>query len=95
MLPVSGRAQGEGNTERLELDRASPMLPKIHVLLTSSQNMNEIAAAITQARKYDAEKKSYRIITPYDAQRAKLEAALKASKLPWEDKVFCVDSFQG
>ncbi|KAJ7475950.1 hypothetical protein FB451DRAFT_1557783 [Mycena latifolia] len=24
-----------------------------------------------------------------------LETALKASKLPWEDKVFCVDSFQG
>lgn len=40
---------------------------------------------------------SYRIITPYDAQRGILENALKTStsKIPWEDKVFCVDSFQG
>ncbi|KDQ17083.1 hypothetical protein BOTBODRAFT_94678, partial [Botryobasidium botryosum FD-172 SS1] len=35
------------------------------------------------------------IITPYDAQRAAIESALKADNLPWEDKVFNVDSFQG
>jgi regulator of nonsense transcripts 1 len=39
--------------------------------------------------------RSYRIITPYDAQRGLLEDALKKEKIPWEDKVFCVDSFQG
>ncbi|KAF8206300.1 AAA domain-containing protein, partial [Mycena galopus ATCC 62051] len=39
--------------------------------------------------------KSYRIITPYDAQRALLESKLKTEKIPWENKVFCVDSFQG
>ncbi|KAJ7158647.1 P-loop containing nucleoside triphosphate hydrolase protein [Mycena filopes] len=32
---------------------------------------------------------------PYDAQRALLEAELKQAEIPWENKVFCVDSFQG
>jgi regulator of nonsense transcripts 1 len=54
-----------------------------------------VRAVIAQAHKYHEQGKSYRILTPYDAQRAMLEAELKASKLPWEDKVFCVDSFQG
>ena len=31
----------------------------------------------------------------YDAQRNILEKELKAAKLPWEDKCFNVDSFQG
>jgi len=47
------------------------------------------------ARKYHSQRKSYRIITPYDAQRSRLENGLKAAKLPWEDKCFNVDSFQG
>jgi regulator of nonsense transcripts 1 len=34
------------------------------------------------------------IITPYDAQRAAIQAGLKAENLPWET-VFNVDSFQG
>ncbi|KAJ7707594.1 AAA domain-containing protein [Mycena rosella] len=58
-------------------------------------NIAEVSAAITEARKCNARGQSYRIITPYDAQRGKLETALHAAKLPWEDKVFCVDSFQG
>ncbi|KAF9066201.1 P-loop containing nucleoside triphosphate hydrolase protein [Rhodocollybia butyracea] len=37
---------------------------------------------------------SFCIITPYDAQRAAIERALKAEGLPWEN-VFNVDSFQG
>lgn len=38
---------------------------------------------------------AFRVITPYDAQRSKLEDAIKSHNLPWEDKVFNVDSFQG
>ncbi|KAK4694120.1 hypothetical protein P7C70_g8796, partial [Phenoliferia sp. Uapishka_3] len=34
-------------------------------------------------------------VQPYDAQRNEIEGALKAAKLPWEDRVFNVDSFQG
>ncbi|KAJ7227301.1 hypothetical protein GGX14DRAFT_629307 [Mycena pura] len=62
---------------------------------TSWINEAEVSAAIGEARKCETKGRSYRIITPYDAQRGKLEAALKAAKLPWQDKVFCVDSFQG
>jgi hypothetical protein len=39
--------------------------------------------------------RSLKIITPYDAQRTRLEDALKAAALKWEDTVFNVDSFQG
>jgi superfamily I DNA and/or RNA helicase len=38
--------------------------------------------------------KSFRIVTPYDAQRTRIEASLKAEGLKWEDTVFNVDSFQ-
>ncbi|KAJ7104047.1 P-loop containing nucleoside triphosphate hydrolase protein [Mycena belliarum] len=58
-------------------------------------NVAEAQAAIAEARKYHAKGQSYRIITPYDAQRSILESTLKAAKIPWENKVFCVDSFQG
>ncbi|KAF7336708.1 Regulator of nonsense transcripts 1 [Mycena venus] len=58
-------------------------------------NVAEARAAIDEARVYYDKGKSYRIITPYDAQRALLESTLKAAKIPWENKVFCVDSFQG
>lgn len=34
------------------------------------------------------------IITPYDAQRAAIQANLKATNLPWQE-VYNVDSFQG
>ncbi|KAJ7650122.1 P-loop containing nucleoside triphosphate hydrolase protein [Roridomyces roridus] len=62
---------------------------------SSWTNAAEVRAAICQARKFHRSGKSYRIITPYDANRGALEAALKASKIPWEDKVYCVDSYQG
>ncbi|KAH6910640.1 AAA domain-containing protein, partial [Coprinopsis sp. MPI-PUGE-AT-0042] len=39
--------------------------------------------------------KEFAIITPYDAQRGLAERALKAQGLPWEDRVFNLDSFQG
>ncbi|KAK0433858.1 P-loop containing nucleoside triphosphate hydrolase protein [Armillaria borealis] len=35
------------------------------------------------------------VITPYDAQRAAIEEGLKNQNLPWERRVFNVDSFQG
>ncbi|KAI0317975.1 P-loop containing nucleoside triphosphate hydrolase protein [Amylostereum chailletii] len=58
-------------------------------------NSHEADAAIRIARKYHEKGKSYRIISPYDAQRGMLEQKLKASGLPWEDRCFNVDSFQG
>ncbi|KAJ7170748.1 P-loop containing nucleoside triphosphate hydrolase protein [Mycena crocata] len=62
---------------------------------TSWINIAEVRAAIAEARKCHRQGQSYRIITPYDAQRALLEKELESSKIPWEDTVFCVDSFQG
>jgi superfamily I DNA and/or RNA helicase len=41
------------------------------------------------------QEKSYKIITPYDAQRNEIEQALQVAELDWENKVFNVDSFQG
>ncbi|KAF9461708.1 hypothetical protein BDZ94DRAFT_1167246, partial [Collybia nuda] len=38
--------------------------------------------------------KDFCVITPYDAQRAAIEKALKGEGLPW-DRIFNVDSFQG
>jgi len=58
-------------------------------------NTEEVKAAIQIARKYNDEHKEFRIITPYDGQRSALEKALKDASLPWEDKCFNVDSFQG
>ena len=50
---------------------------------------------MTLAREFKRSGKMFRIITPYDAQRGAIEAALKHAELPWEDTVFNVDSFQG
>ncbi|KZP11024.1 hypothetical protein FIBSPDRAFT_195553 [Athelia psychrophila] len=61
----------------------------------SFANQQEVIAVMAIARLYHKTGKAYRIITPYDAQRNKLEKELKASKLPWQDKCFNVDSFQG
>ncbi|PCH42406.1 nucleoside triphosphate hydrolase protein [Wolfiporia cocos MD-104 SS10] len=59
--------------------------------------MNEVEAnvVIAIAKKLHARGKVYRIITPYDAQRNLLEKKLKSAEIPWEDKCFNVDSFQG
>ncbi|KAJ7158637.1 AAA domain-containing protein [Mycena filopes] len=62
----------------------------------SWMNEEEIKAVVGEARSCVNKGRSYRIVTPYDAQRGMLEGALKREKdIPWEDKVFCVDSFQG
>lgn len=64
-------------------------------LTPNAQNVKEIEAVMHIARRYTQQGKSFRIITPYDAQRAQLEKALQREYLPWESKCFCVDSFQG
>lgn len=38
---------------------------------------------------------SYRIITPYEGQRALVEKTMKELNLDWHDRCFNVDSFQG
>lgn len=57
------------------------------------QNAREIQAIIHLVRNY-YQTKNFCIITPYDAQRGKLQDALRRERLPWEN-VFNVDSFQG
>jgi len=47
------------------------------------------------ARRYIQDRKAFKIITPYDAQRNAIENALKNACLTWENTVFNVDSFQG
>ncbi|KAH7903183.1 AAA domain-containing protein, partial [Hygrophoropsis aurantiaca] len=61
----------------------------------SWQNREESAVVIHIARSYHKQGKLFRIVTPYDAQRNLIEKELQHAKLPWEDKCFNVDSFQG
>jgi superfamily I DNA and/or RNA helicase len=65
------------------------------VLTRDLQNLEEVKAIMLLAQHFQDEDISYRIITPYDAQRNALEQALKEEDLNWEDKCFNVDSFQG
>ncbi|KAG2347790.1 hypothetical protein BDR05DRAFT_875647 [Suillus weaverae] len=58
-------------------------------------NQKEISVVIHLARIYKNQGKQYRIITPYDGQRSTIEKQLELAELPWEDKCFNVDSFQG
>ncbi|KAG2367901.1 AAA domain-containing protein [Suillus spraguei] len=58
-------------------------------------NQQEISVVIHLARLYNDQGKQYRIITPYDGQRSTIEHQLELAKLPWADKCFNVDSFQG
>jgi len=61
----------------------------------SYQNVEEANCVVRIAKRYHKENKAYRIITPYDAQRSLIENALKREGVPWEDRCFNVDSFQG
>lgn len=56
-------------------------------------NRKEVQSIVHLVRHYYCDKE-YRIITPYDAQRAAIIESLKAVNLP-SDRVFNVDSFQG
>ncbi|KAF9459527.1 P-loop containing nucleoside triphosphate hydrolase protein [Collybia nuda] len=59
----------------------------------SWKNFAEIKTIVHLVRNYYRHR-DFCVITPYDAQRAAIEKALKDEKLPWE-RVFNVDSFQG
>lgn len=59
------------------------------------QNLAELAVVLQIAEQLQVQGKSFRIITPYDAQRNALEERMKESGLDWKDKCFNVDSFQG
>ncbi|KAJ3515427.1 hypothetical protein NLJ89_g1766 [Agrocybe chaxingu] len=58
-------------------------------------NVCEARVVIKVARQLLAAGKSFRIITPYDPQRSLLENKLKDAKLPWQDRCFNIDAFQG
>ncbi|KAI9574024.1 AAA domain-containing protein [Boletus coccyginus] len=58
-------------------------------------NREEAHVVVKLALLYESRGMSFRIITPYDGQRSHIENCLKQEELPWEDKVFNVDSFQG
>jgi regulator of nonsense transcripts 1 len=62
---------------------------------TRTQNLREVKVVIEVARQLTVAGKSFRIITPYDQQRSALENGLKDAKLPWQDKCFNIDAFQG
>lgn len=59
------------------------------------QNQREMRTIVNIARALAEKRRTYRVITPYDAQRGRIEQALKAENLNWEDRCFNVDSFQG
>jgi len=59
------------------------------------KNYKEAHVVIAIARQLTARGLAFRIITPYDPQRSFLENELKKQNLPYEDKCFNVDSFQG
>ncbi|KAG9314970.1 P-loop containing nucleoside triphosphate hydrolase protein [Chiua virens] len=62
---------------------------------SSWRNFEEARVVVKLARLYESKKMSFRIITPYDAQRSHIEERLKSEGLDNKDKVFNVDSFQG
>jgi len=62
---------------------------------TGPQNLREVEVVIEIAKQLTSAGKSFRIITPYDPQRSALENGLKDAGLPWEDKCFNIDAFQG
>ena len=57
--------------------------------------MKERKAILTMVKILQDGGASFRIITPYDAQRTALENELRAAGLGWTDKCFNVDAFQG
>ncbi|KAI0342846.1 P-loop containing nucleoside triphosphate hydrolase protein [Trametopsis cervina] len=61
----------------------------------SYKNVEEANYVINIAKRYHEQGKSYRIVTPYDGQRSLIQKYLEKAKLPWEDRCFNVDSFQG
>ncbi|KAI6123273.1 P-loop containing nucleoside triphosphate hydrolase protein [Pisolithus croceorrhizus] len=62
---------------------------------TSWKNLNECQAILRLAHIFQGQRKRFKIITPYDAQRTLIENELRTAEMQWEDKCFNVDSFQG
>ena len=69
----------------------SSFLVRIYV----RQNVEEANYVVRIAKAFHKQGKPYRIITPYDGQRSYIENLLKSGNIPWEDRCFNVDSFQG
>ncbi|KAI6108106.1 P-loop containing nucleoside triphosphate hydrolase protein [Pisolithus sp. B1] len=63
--------------------------------LGKSWNPAEARVVVQIAGAYQAKRLDFRIVTPYDAQRALIEHELEVANLDHDDKVFNVDSFQG
>ena len=68
------------------------------MLISFPQNAEEVKVTTRIAERYHKQGMSFKMITPYDAQRNELESALKKSALksgvPYEDTCFNVDSFR-
>ncbi|KAL4064427.1 P-loop containing nucleoside triphosphate hydrolase protein [Scleroderma citrinum] len=62
---------------------------------TSWKNPEECKAILQLSSIFQGQRKKFKIITPYDAQRTLIENSLKEAELQWEDTCFNVDSFQG
>ncbi|KAI6095153.1 AAA domain-containing protein [Pisolithus sp. B1] len=62
---------------------------------TSWVNPAKAGTVVRIADAYQAKGRDFRIVTPYDAQRALIEHELEVANLEHDDKVFNVDSFQG
>ncbi|KAK0471205.1 P-loop containing nucleoside triphosphate hydrolase protein, partial [Armillaria novae-zelandiae] len=56
---------------------------------------NDEVQTVAQLVQHYYQSRDFCVITPYDAQRAAIEEELKSQSLPWERRVFNVDSFQG
>ncbi|KIY44152.1 hypothetical protein FISHEDRAFT_52091, partial [Fistulina hepatica ATCC 64428] len=61
----------------------------------SRKNDAEVEAVVKLVQVLGEGGVEYRVITPYDAQRALIEKTLQERELPWENTCFNVDSFQG
>ncbi|KAG2007254.1 hypothetical protein CC2G_014962 [Coprinopsis cinerea AmutBmut pab1-1] len=60
----------------------------------SWMNEGEISTVVNLIKIY-YNHHEFAVITPYDAQRGRIEKALTVNDLNWKDKVFNLDSFQG
>jgi superfamily I DNA and/or RNA helicase len=79
-----------------EVSRAESLIV-IRCLISSFQNVREAELVVHLVRQlvHQGRTKNFRVITPYEAQQNRIEVALKVAGLPWEDKCFALDSFQG
>ncbi|KAK0485263.1 P-loop containing nucleoside triphosphate hydrolase protein [Armillaria novae-zelandiae] len=60
-----------------------------------SKSWIEIQAVVKIVNILQRRGKSFKVVTPYDAQRSAIEKALENDNLTWKDTCYNVDSFQG